>query len=165
MSLGQGRRYSEIGSATAFEHSGDLPLGVPIFDVGPLIALGFRAAESDQNLHPTLLEVEPQRNDVEPISLSRLVQPVQLTPVQQQLSAPVRHVIVVPAPGLPRLDTGTDKKQLIADKETVAFRQAHLPGANRLHLTADETNPRFDVRLDGVVVSCPPILNGGICRA
>src|SRR5262249_61440243 len=74
--------------------------GVSLHQVAPLVAMLFPARDRELDLHSAVLEVEPCRDERQPLLAHLPVQGVDLTAVQEQPPRPHRLLVRPVSPGL-----------------------------------------------------------------
>src|SRR5262245_49899428 len=70
----------------------ELPLGVPLGQLVPLVGLVAALPEAELDLGPSVAEVQAQRDEGEALQGDAGLQPVDLVPVEQQLAPAVGFV-------------------------------------------------------------------------
>src|SRR5581483_2465847 len=145
------------GAPSSFERPFDLPLGISLGDVAPLVALLLAARDRQLDLHPPVLEIHPGRDDRHPLFAYRSVERVDLASVQEKLPRPRRLVVrAVPL----RVDRDLEPVQprlAVADVRE-GVRHSRAPDAQRLDLGAGQRDAGLDPLQELIVVTCSAVL-------
>src|SRR3954469_12629793 len=89
-----GKGKDPTPSAAASQSALDLPIGVAPGDVAPLVVDFFALGERDLDLRPSVLPVEPRRDEREALLADLADQRRDLALVEEQLAVAIRFVVV-----------------------------------------------------------------------
>src|SRR5262249_10606991 len=110
-----------------------------------LVVVLLALRQADGHLHASVLEIETRRDERHPFFDGLADQLADLAAVQQQFSAAQRLMIGIPAVAV-RADVHVVEKHLAVLDESEAVAQVHAPFPDRLHLGAEQDQPRLDPR-------------------
>src|SRR5262245_40184938 len=138
-----GRRANRNGASlapAALERALDLPLRVAVGDRPALVADVLAARERELDLHATVLEVEPRRDERQPLLAYLAVEAVELAPVEQELPRPGGLVVRAVSLLVDR-DLGAEQPRLALAHLGVGLRERRPARAQRLDLRPGEDDP------------------------
>src|SRR5579885_512680 len=141
-------------------------VALPVAGLLGLAAVGLAAALGEAQLELRLaarVEIDRERDERHPFALHRAHEPVDLAPVQQQLSRPAR-LVVEARRGIDR-EMRIHQEELAAALDRIGLGDAGQALAQHLDLAADEHHARLDRVLDQVVVPRPPVRRGPQARS
>src|SRR5262245_4086371 len=130
-------------STARLERALDLPIGVALRDVAPLVATFLAAGERELDLRAAVLEVHPRRHERQPALAHLADERRDLPAMEEQLAVAVR--IVVHDVRLPVLgDVRADQPDLAVAYVGVCLLERGAAVPERLHLRAREHEPRLE---------------------
>jgi hypothetical protein len=123
----------------------------PLLNRGPLVVLFFPLADRDLDFHKTLLEIQPERDDRDPLAPHLPHQPVDLIALEEKLTRTDRINLLMPLdPGIGRNMT-IQKERLFLHYTDIAVLQVHAPLTNGFNLMARQADTGLIAIMDKVV--------------
>src|SRR5262245_3045752 len=156
--------------ATGLERALHLAARVALREIAALVDPLLAPGDRELDLDLAVLEVEPRRDEREPLLAHHAVQRVDLAAVEEQLPVALGPVVeLVPLRVLG--DRRADEPRLAVADLAVGLSELRAAGAERLHLRAGQLDARLDPLEQVVVVPRAPVLgdelrprHGADCR-
>src|SRR5262249_39743131 len=125
-----------------------LALRLALGDGVALVGAGLALGDADLDLHPPILEVHAQGDERVAGLLLRLLQLVDLAPVEKQLARPLRVVVEQRPCRLVGRDLRVDEIELAIFRYRIRVRQLRAALAQALHFRPGESDAGLDLALD-----------------
>src|SRR4051794_36662086 len=138
-------------SAPAPERPLDVAVGVALGNVAALVALLLAAADGELELRAAVLEVEPRRDDSQPLLLDLTDEGLDLASVEQQLAV-AAGLVVRDVPLRVLVDVRADQPDLAVAKIRVGLGERDASVAQRLDLGPGELEARLEAVEQVVIV-------------
>src|SRR4030042_1593 len=131
----------------------NFPVNLAFLDIVPLVVFCLSSGQSDFHLHFSILEIETQRDQGEPLLLHLADEPFYLMPVKEEFPVADRIVVEAVRP-LVYGDIHAGKVYLAVFYARVSFLYAGLFLAQRFYLAPDQYDPRLEGINDLVLKPC-----------
>src|SRR6266545_1893033 len=139
--------------AAGFHDALDVAFRLAFGDIFALIVELLAAREAQFDLGAPALEIEPQRDERETLSLDLAGDALDLAAVQQQLARAGRFMVEISSRLLVRRNMHIVEPYLAADDACVAAAQVEPAAAHRLDFAAGQRQPGLVALLDEVVMA------------